>query len=492
MISKETDGLTQYRERLIKENGLNYSLYTRVYMDMLYWHRMLITDYDIYGLASRVCCDISNRILSSKIMITTADEAINKLIDIEVFDRLDIMSILNKHLPHILGIGNGLLVVNRSPIDHKPTINVISGYNVIPKEYDKSQVYSTNWLDLYEQNDNVYILKVTEKRDRREVEVLSTQATDAGKTIIQNNLGNSLFFQFLSGKQVEKYIEGGHKKFAWISTGLINARWEDTPFNKGFCFPVECYRAIEEDIVNNNREHSKELSAKRVFVKPDVLLQTQNWYSTNEYDYGMISNPDLMHCRPNLSDQLFQSLDLKEEHIKEYNPEIRENYAKKLHDDWQLLGLILGLGHDFYNMDKPSYEVTATQVLLEHQSAYLTFKTIIYNLATAIKTVILALSDYWLEDKLITPEQWQVLNYDSIGVKFDDGVFVNKTKKLDDALRLRNSNCLSLKTLLTEGYDMSPDRADIEIKQIQAEQAAQLEMQMALEAKFKKNNNSNQ
>ena len=480
MISNETDALTNYRNVIIKDNGLNYSLYTRVYMDMLYWHRMMINEYDIYGLSSRVCSDIANRILSAPIRITTQDQILNEVIKRELYNRVDFMSILAKHLPHILGIGNGAIVVNRSNIDGKPTMNIISGYNIVPKKYDKSQVYSINWLDLFEMDNQVYVMKVTEDIGYRKVELMTPHEGINGQTLIQNNLGNSLFFELLFGKVIEEHFESGHKKFAWISTGLINARWEDTPFNKGFCFPTECYKAIEDDIINNNIEHSLEMSGKRIFAKPDVLWDSENWFETNKYDIYSANSLNIYNTRPQFKDNLFMALDLKEEKIREYNPEIRENYMRKLALDWQLLGLVLGLGADFYNFSKQTVEATATQVLLEHQPAYLTFKTIIYNISTALKTMLLAFSDYWLEDGLITIEQWKALNADNIGVEFDDGIFVNKAKKLEEALNLRRNGCLSLKTLLERGYNMSEDDAKAEIALIQQEQM--IEMQMQAEA----------
>lgn len=466
--TNESDNLTKYRDHLIELNDLDLQLYSNIYSYQLYWHRMLLLQHDSNGTAKRVCSDVANIMLTSPIKITTPDAQVNNLIKSELFERIDLQSILARNLQYILGIGNGALVTYISAIDGLPTIDLISGLNCVPKKFNKSKVYSMDWLSSFLMDGKEYILRVSEDVKQRSMEILNSNQEVTWN--IYNNFGLPLQFTSIANNAtpVEDYIEGGHTKFAWITTNILNARWVDTPFNNGFCWPTVWYERIATDIENIDKEFSWETSGRMIFASPDVLMNRNITNFTNNVSatYGvynfLLGENNNQFTR---KDDLFCELEVGEDKVREFNPSLVNGGPRiqKLEWDYKMLGLVLGLGHDFYNLEKMMIESTATQVLLEHQPAYRTIQSLKTLIANAIKTIVLGISDYWYQLKMITKDQWKSLA-GNIGVEFDDGVFVSKQVKLQDAINLHSAGVLSTKTTLERGYNMSPEDAQNEIQ----------------------------
>ena len=62
---------------------------------------MLLLQHDSNGTAKRVCSDVANIMLTSPIKITTPDAQVNNLIKSELFERIDLQSILARNLRFI-------------------------------------------------------------------------------------------------------------------------------------------------------------------------------------------------------------------------------------------------------------------------------------------------------------------------------------------------------------------------------------------------------
>jgi hypothetical protein len=122
---------------------------------------------------------------------------------------------------------------------------------------------------------------------------------------------------------------------------------------------------------------------------------------------------------------MFESVDLREDMFREFNPEIRfMQYQAKLNQDLQLLGKAIGLGENALSLISRPGEVTATQTLLNNREAFNTIRRFERSIGNGIKEVILGLCDYWLEDRDI--ELSDIPGIEDIKIEFSDGVFVDK------------------------------------------------------------------
>lgn len=460
-----------YRKALCEEFNLDYQILGEIYTEKIFWQFNLQNWTDRLGIAQRICKDVANILLSTPIRITTPNERINTLIEQEVFGRLQFNSCFSKNLPYFLGIGDGLLTAYRDPIDGKPAINYIPIYNVIPITYNNHTVQKLIWFNELKIDEDQYINCVIEEVGKREVRLYKVN----GGRLIVIDYGTPLWIRIMGDTPmiVEQNEINPTKKFAWISTGLFNARWMNTPFHNGFVWPYWMIRKCEWSW--NLLQEEYEASKKRIFVNRDMVKVL------NSHIQDPISGATQRVKEFDWNQKYYEVADLGEEKIREYNPLVRlTEFKDKFAFDLQLLGMELGLGAEFYSINQMKIEQTATQVVLQHRDAFNTINTIKLNLIPAIQTIIHGLIDYWIEDGLLD-ESDRLDNIYSIGVKFDDGVFINKGARVQEGLNLMASGAIDTYTLLTQYCDYSKAEANAIIERKANEDVNKARLQMAMQ-----------
>lgn len=462
-----------FRKALCEEFQLDYQILGDIYTEKIFWQFNLQNWTDRLGLAQRICKDVANILLSTPIRVTTPNEKINSLIESELFGRLQFNACFSKNLPYFLGIGDGLLTAYRDPIDGKPAINYIPIYNVIPITYNNHTIQKLIWFNELKIDEEQYINCVIEEVGRREIRLYKVN----GGRLIVIDYGTPLWIRVM-GEGTPQVVEENEinptRKFAWISTGLFNARWMNTPFHNGFVWPWWLIRKCEWSY--NLLQEEYEASKKRIFVNRDMVKVL------NSHIQDPISGATQRVKEFDWNQKYYEVADLGEEKIREYNPIVRLNEFKdKFAFDLQLLGMELGLGAEFYSINQMKIEQTATQVVLQHRDAFNTINTIKLNLIPGIQTIVNGLIDYWIEDGLLDESDRLTSIYD-IGVKFDDGVFINKGAKVQEGLNLYAAGIIDKFTMLTQYCDYSKAEAEKVIQQKINEDVMQVQFQMAQQA----------
>ena len=135
-----------------------------------------------------------------------------------------------------------------------------------------------------------------------------------------------------------------------------------------------------------------EASGKKLFIAPD-LIQVQ----PNDIQIPL-NEQTMFHTQVRTFDTknpYYETLDLGEEKIREFNPQMRiRDYEEAISVVLRLIGQSTGLGANFYNFDRNKVEVTATQAVLQHSEAYRTINVIKRGLTQALQQVVLSLVNY--------------------------------------------------------------------------------------------------
>lgn len=445
---------------LCKELHLSYTQFPIIWAEKFQWQRRLWNNVDVLGFAQRLCKDASNLILSDRPVIRTNSEYLNYIIDREIKQRLNFDGVLAKNLQHMMGLGDMVMSTYTDPIDGRPAINYIPGNNVIPISYNNHDVSELCWFQKNKVKDKIYVTCVIESLKGRKTLLYQY---DAG-ILRMINFGQPIWFRILGNVKPEILFHDDEnklpiKRFAWISTGLNCPRWIDTPFHNALISKTIYLDALKKDW--DRLEDEMELSGKAVFVNPEMIRKTATATDENGMPIEM--------KKANIRSGLFQAVDIADDKVTEWVPAVRiAEFTQKIQFDLQMLTETAGLGPDFYKLDYPKIEMTATQSLLSHKEAYNTINAIKANLETAIKTIVFALLMDFYREGLIPDEEMKVLTDPSvIEVDFDDGVFVNKDARTDLGIRLMNSSNtipgmrnIDQKTLLVDYCGYSKQRAD--------------------------------
>ena len=474
--NKGTD--TVLLRELCKYFGVNYTQFGNVWTEKQIWQRRLWNQTDKLGFNQRVCRDVTNMILSEPVRIWTENDNINALIKSEIKGRLQLDSILSKNLSHCMGIGDMVMSVYIDPFDNLPAINYVPGYNVIPISFNNHSINELVWFQTTKVAEKTYVIATLEKLTSREIMLFEYSSM----SLMMINYGTPLWTRVLGNlKPVYNYDEAiPSKKFAWISTGLNNARWIDTPFHNSFIWPVKYIDTLLNDWELLEQEYAN--SRKKIFVAPELIKRT--------YDVTDSNGMPIPMKKVDPKDTLFECVDLTDDKIKEWNPQVRfQEYVQKIKFDLQCWGMAVGLGAEMYNFDYPKVEMTATQVVLSHRDAFNTINNIKYNLESALQTIVFAMVQYWAQMGMISEEDLaSVADLRMIHIKFDDGVFVNRSAKVAEGLQLYMSTggdgtrAIDKFTLLTE-YCGYPDETAMKIMQLSQEEfVSQIMMQMQMAA----------
>lgn len=464
-------------KELCKFFSVNYAQFANIWTEKQIWQRRLWNQTDILGWNQRLCRDVTNMILSEPVRIWTANDNVNALIETEIKGRLHFDSIFSKNLQHCMGIGDMLLTVYMDALDNQPAINYVPGYNIIPISFNNHAVTELAWFTSTKVGDQTFVIATLEKLDGRSIHLFEYSS----ESLLMINYGTPLWTRVLGNiKPAYDYDEVTPiKKFDWISTGLNNARWIDTPFHNSFIWPIKYIDTIIHDWRLLEEEYAN--SKKRIFISPELVKRT--------FDVTDCNGTPIPIKKFNPKESLFECVDMAEEQIKEWVPNVRFNeFVAKIKFDLQCWGTIVGLGTEMYDFDKAGrVETTATQVILSHRDAFNTINDIKKNLTSALQTVVFALIDYWFQMKMITPEDYMEIGHaGNVNIHFDDGVFVNKAAKLQEGLNLYSqvapdgSHLISRWHLLTHYGDYSDEEAAAIIQESEEELLQGLQLQMAM------------
>ena len=468
-----------FRRAIMNEFGLDYAILGEIYTEKMLWQFQLQNYTDRLGIAQRVCKDVANILLSTPVKITTPNDRLNEVIEQEVFGRLGFNSIFSQNLPYFLGLGDGLLTAYRDNIDGKPAINYIPIYNVIPICYNNHTVSKLVWFNETKIDNRQFVICVIEELERRTIKLFEVNS----ERLMVVDYGTPLWIKIM-GKNVvqeESFELNPTKKFAWVSTGLFNARWMNTPFHNGLCWPWWLIRKCEWSW--NLLQEEYEASKKKIFINKNMVKIAP---SSVEDPLTGIAQP-VKHFDWN--SQYYEVADLGEEQIHEYNPQVRlSEFRDKFAFDLQLLGLELGLGAEFYTINHLKVEQTATQVILQHRDAYNTINVIKQNLVPAIQTIIFGLMDYWFEDGLLTnedvinPDTGQPIGLWDIGVTFDDGVFINRGAKVTEGLNIYDRQLLDKRSFWMDYAGYSKAKTDVIMRRLKEDMLDDLELNLQMNA----------
>lgn len=472
------EGDKQLMNAILKELRLSYTQFPLIYAEKFKWQRELWNETDYLGFAQRVCRDVTNMILAEPVDIWTPSELINQIIDEDLYGRLQLNSVLSKNFALCMGIGDMVISTYTDSLDGRPGINYIMGYNVIPISYNNHEVHEIAWFQKEKIKDKVYITMVIEGIDERKTFLYEYD----GAELHPIDFGTPLWYRLL-GKGIQPTVAFNdkypHKRFAWISTGLVAPRWQETPFHNSFIWPTTYLNAIKTDYKRLETEFEK--SEKFIFLSPELIRRTSNLTDENGFALNV--------KKADLKGGLFQCVDLSEDKIDEWVPQVRFNeFAAKIKFDLQMFTQAVGLGQEMYSFDYPKIEMNKTQTFLSHKDAFNTINNIKYNLKSGLQTIVYALIQEWYAEGLIPDEEMnKIIGLSDIVVDFDDGIFVNKDERTDLGIRIINSAStipgmrnIDQYTFLTDYCGYSKQRArDIMNKTLQEfEQSIMVQLSM--------------
>ena len=450
--------------QLCKYFKVNYTQFADVWAHKFIWQRRLWNEMDALGFNNRVCRDVANMILSEDVRIWTENPNINRLIESDMKGRLKFDSIFAKNLTHCMGIGDMLMIVYIDPLDNKPCISYVPGYNIIPISFNEHNCTELAWFTSTKVDDKIYIVATVEKLKGRELYLFEY----GNAHLMAINYGTPIWARVMGGlKPVYNYKEKDPiRKFAWVSTGLNNLRWIDTPFHNSFIWPITISDTLLRDWTLLDEEYKN--SMKRIFLSPELVKRTFNVTDANGTPIPM--------KKIDPTDTLFECVSMNDELYREWNPTIRlQEYVLKIKFDLEMFGTAVGLGPQMYNFDHQKIEMTATQVIMSNRDAINTINNIKKELIPAVQIVTKALIWYWFQMGLLAPEdiEYVLMNDSAVHVKFDDGVFVNRSAKVQEGLQLYGtvgidgSRLISKWDLLTQycGYPEDTARAMMERSQ---------------------------
>lgn len=136
----------------------------------------------------------------------------------------------------------------------------------------------------------------------------------------------------------------------------------------------------------------------------------------------------------------------------------------------------IGMAQGTFSYNPQSGLQTATEVVSENSMTYQTRSSILTNVTACIEQLcqsILELAgvpEFFSDDKAqFDLSQIKDLNDIGIHIKYDDGVFVDKDKQMDEDLKNVVAGTLSKMTFLQRNYGMSEKDAQAELAKIQDE-----------------------
>lgn len=136
----------------------------------------------------------------------------------------------------------------------------------------------------------------------------------------------------------------------------------------------------------------------------------------------------------------------------------------------------IGMAEGTFSYDVKSGLQTATQVVSENSMTYQTRSSILTNVTACIEDLCQAILELANIPQFFPNGEAQYpldssfnLNDLKMKVKYDDGVFIDKDKQMDEDRQNVVAGVLSKKTFLTRNYNYSDDEAEKELQLIQDE-----------------------
>ena len=135
----------------------------------------------------------------------------------------------------------------------------------------------------------------------------------------------------------------------------------------------------------------------------------------------------------------------------------------------------VGMAPGTFSFDPKNGIQTATAVVSENSLTYQTRSSILTKVSAFIEGLCVSILELAMTKELFTNSENTFsdtsLDLHDIGISihYDDGVFVDKDKQMDEDLKNVTAGALSIKTFLSRNYGLTGDQLDEEMAQIQDE-----------------------
>lgn len=135
----------------------------------------------------------------------------------------------------------------------------------------------------------------------------------------------------------------------------------------------------------------------------------------------------------------------------------------------------VGMAPGTFSFDPKNGIQTATAVVSENSLTYQTRSSILTNVSAFIENLCISILELAMTKDLFTGHKQLFsdtsldLNNIGININYDDGVFVDKDKQMDEDLKNVAAKALSKKTFLKRNYGLSDTDIDSELEQIRKE-----------------------
>lgn len=135
----------------------------------------------------------------------------------------------------------------------------------------------------------------------------------------------------------------------------------------------------------------------------------------------------------------------------------------------------VGMAPGTFSFDPKNGIQTATAVVSENSLTYQTRSSILTKVSAFIEDLCVSILELAMTGELFDGQKPKFsdpsLDLKNIGINihYDDGVFVDKDKQMDEDLKNVTAGALSIKTFLSRNYGLTGDQLDEEMAQIQDE-----------------------
>lgn len=166
--------------------------------------------------------------------------------------------------------------------------------------------------------------------------------------------------------------------------------------------------------------------------------------------------------------------EMSETFIKDLTNDIRaKDYIDSINHFFRILEMQTKLSTGTFNFDGVSVQKTATEVVSENSQTYKTRNKHLVNVEKFLKELIVSILE--LSSATINKEGRAVYlgtipSFDDIGINFDDGVFTDKTTKLEHYSQAVDARFMPRREAIQRAMDVSEETAQEWILQMRREQ----------------------
>ncbi|CUR63896.1 phage portal protein [Leuconostoc gasicomitatum] len=256
--------------------------------------------------------------------------------------------------------------------------------------------------------------------------------------------------------------------FAYFKTPGKNNKSIESPLGIGI---VENNKHVIEAINNAQDQFHREVKlGKRRIAIDGTLMKPKKEHAGDELNQGYpIFDPD--------DDVFMQTGESKDGKplLQDLTNDIRvDQYSEALQVFIREFENNIGLSQGTLSTDSTKSDKTATEVVSDNSETYRTRSSYITQVEKQIKELIISIVQLATKSELFDGKQSPlsvdlVNNPLEINLHFDDGVFVDKDKQLEEDLKVAVANIMPKKRFLMRNYGLSEDDAQDWIDELQSE-----------------------